>query len=61
MNIPDDDQFTRRTAKPQDNILSLVNMVLTTTWHTFICRFHQQADAIAIRGQISSTTAEIYI
>ena len=30
-----DDQFTRKTAMPQDKFFYLVNLVLTTTWYTF--------------------------
>ena len=30
-----DDQFTRKTAKPQDKFLDLDHLVLTTTWYTF--------------------------
>ena len=30
-----DDQFTRKTAIPQDKFFDLVNLVLTTTWYTF--------------------------
>ena len=34
------DQFTRKTAIPQDNFLDLVHLVLTTTWHTFNSQFY---------------------
>ena len=30
-----DDQFTRKTAMPQDKFFYLVNLVLTITWYTF--------------------------
>ena len=30
--INNDDQFTRKTAIPQDEFLDLVHLVLTTTW-----------------------------
>ena len=56
-----DDQFTRKTATPQDKFLDLVHLVLTTTWHTFNSQFYQQTDGIAVRGPASSTTAEIYM
>ena len=53
------DQFTRKTAIPQDKFLDLVNLVLTTTWYTFNSQFYQQTDGIAMGGPASSTTAEI--
>ena len=33
------DQFTRKTAIPQDKFLDLVHLVLTTTWYTFNYQF----------------------
>ena len=30
-----DNQYTRKTAIPEDKFLDLVNLVLATTWHTF--------------------------
>ena len=33
--VNNDDQFSRKTAIPQDKFLDLVNLVLTTTWHIF--------------------------
>ena len=36
------DQFTKKTAIPQDNLLDLVNLVLTTIWCTFGSKFCQQ-------------------
>ena len=33
--VNNDDQFTRKTAMPQDKFLDLVHLVLTTTWYTF--------------------------
>ena len=44
-----DDQFISKTTITRNNILGLVNLVLTTTWYTFSCQFHQQTDAITIR------------
>ena len=32
--VNNDDQFTRKTAIPQNKFLDLVNLVLTTTWYT---------------------------
>ena len=33
--VNNDDQFTRKTAIPQDKLLDLVNLVLRTTRYTF--------------------------
>ena len=33
--VNDNDQLTRKTARPKDKILDLFNRVLTTTWYTF--------------------------
>ena len=59
--VNSDDQFTRKTAIPQDKFLDLVNLVLTTTWYTFIFQFYQQSDGVAMGGAASSTTAEMYM
>ena len=59
--VNNDDQFTRKTAIPQDKFLDLVHLVLTTTWYTFNSQFYQQTDGVAMGGPASSTTAEIYI
>ena len=32
--VNNDDQFTRKTAIPQDKFLDLIHLVLTTTWYT---------------------------
>ena len=37
--VNNDDQFTRKTAIPQDNFLDLVHLVLTTTWYTLNSQF----------------------
>ena len=37
--VNNDDQFTRKTAIPQNKFLDLVHLVLTTTWYTFILSF----------------------
>ena len=55
-----DDQFTRKTAIPQDKFLDLVHLVLATTWYNFNSQFCQQTDGVAMGGPVSSTTAEIY-
>ena len=55
------DQFTRKTAIPQENFLDLVYLVLTTIWCTFDSQFYQQTDVVAMEGPTSSTTPEIYI
>ena len=54
-----DDQFTTKTATPQDEFLDLASLVLTTTWYTFNSQFYQ-TDVVAMEGPASSTTAEIY-
>ena len=59
--VNNDDQFTRKTAIPQDKFLDLVHLVLTTTWYTFNSQFYQQTDGVAMVGLASSTTAEIYM
>ena len=56
-----DDQFTRKTAIPQDKLLDLVHLVLTTTWYTFNSQFYQQTDSLVMGGPASSTIAEIYM
>ena len=56
-----DDQFTRKTAIPQDKFLDLVHLVLTTTWYAFNSQFYQQTDGVAMGSPSSSTTAEIYM
>ena len=33
--VNNDDQFSRKTAIPQDKFLDLVHLVLKTTWYTF--------------------------
>ena len=59
--VNNDDQFTRKTAIPQDKFLDLVHLVLTITWYTFNSQFYQQTDGAAMGGLASSTTAEVYI
>ena len=54
-------QFTRKTAIPQDKFLDLVNLVLTTAWYTFNSRFYQQTVGVAKGGPASSINAEIYV
>ena len=55
--VNNDDQFTRKTAIPQDKFLDLVHLVLTTTWYN--SQFYQETDGVAMGGPASSTTAEI--
>ena len=56
------DQFTRKTAIPQDLVPhDLVNVVLTTTLYTINSQFYQQTDGDAMGGPASSATAEIYM
>ena len=59
--VHSDDQFSRKTAIPQDKFFDLVNLVLTTTWYTFNFQFYQQTDGVAMGGTASSTTAETYM
>ena len=59
--VNNDDQFTMKTAIPQDKFLDLVNLVLTTTWYTFNSQFYQQTYGVAMGGPAYSTTAEIYM
>ena len=59
--VNNDDQFTRKTAIPQDKLLYLINLVLTTTWYTFNYLFYQQTDGVALRSPASSITAETYM
>ena len=59
--VNNDDQFTRKTAIPQDKFLDLVHLVLTTTWYTFNSQFYQQTDGVAMGGPASSITAGIYM
>ena len=54
-------QFTRKTAIPQDKFLGLVDLVLTTNWYIFNSTFYQQTDDVALGSTPSSTTAEIYM
>ena len=58
--VNNDDQFTKKTAIPQDKFLDLVHLVLTTTWYTFHSQFNQQTDGVVMGGPASSTTREIY-
>ena len=59
--VNNDDQFTRKTAIPQEKFLDLVNLVLTTTWYTFNSQFYQQTNGVAMVCPASSITAEIYM
>ena len=38
--VNNDDQFTRKTATPQDKFLDLIHSVLATTWYTFNSQFY---------------------
>ena len=44
--VNNDDQFTRKTAIPQDKFLDLVHLVLTTTWYTLILQFTNKLMAL---------------
>ena len=39
--VNNDDEFTRKTAIPQDKFLGLVHLVLTTTWYTCNSQFYR--------------------
>ena len=53
-----DDQFTKKTAIPQDKFLDLINLVLTNTWYTLNSQFYQQTDGVAVGGPASSSSSE---
>ena len=57
--VNNDNQFTGKTAVPQDKFLDVVSLVLTTTGYTFNSQFYQQIHGVAMGGRASSTTAEI--
>ena len=59
--VNNDDQFTRKTTITQEKFLDQVDLVLTTTWHTYNSQFYQQTYAITMGGPASSTTTEIYL
>ena len=59
--VNNDDQFTRKTAIPQDKFLDLAHLVLTATRYIFNYQFYQQTDGVAMECPASSTTAEIYM
>ena len=46
--VNNEDQFTKKTAIPQDKFLDLANLVLKTTWYTFNFWFYQQTDGVAM-------------
>ena len=46
---------------PQENLLDLINLVLTTTWYTFNSHFYHQNDDIAMVRPVSSNTGEMYM
>ena len=56
--VINDNQFTRKTAIPQDKFLDLVNLVLIATWYTFNSKFYQQTDGVTM-GRPGSSTTEI--
>ena len=59
--VNNDDQFTRKTAIPQDKFLDLVNLVLAITWYNFNSQFYHETYSVAMGGPVSSTTAEIHM
>ena len=44
--VNNDDQFTRKTAIPQDKFFDLVNLVLTTIWTVLILSFTNKLIAL---------------
>ena len=44
--VNNDDQFTRKTAIPQDKFFDLVNLVLTTIWTVLILSFANKLIAL---------------
>ena len=44
--VNNDDQFTRKTAIPQDKFFDLVNLVLTTIWTVLILGFTNKLIAL---------------
>ena len=49
--FPNDDQFTMKTAVPQNKFLDLVNLVLKSTWHTFNSQFINKLMVLQRKGQ----------
>ena len=49
--VNNDDQFTRKTAIPQEKFLDLVHLVLTTNWYTFNSQFYQQTETQHLQAQ----------
>ena len=59
--VHNDDQFTKKTAIPQEKFLDLINLALRATWYTFNFQFYQKTDDVAMGGPASSTTVDIYM
>ena len=49
--VNNDNQFTRKTAIPQDKFLDLVHLVLTTTWYILILSFTNKLMALPWEAQ----------
>ena len=49
--VNNDDQFTRKTAIPQDKFLDLVHLVLTTTWLGPLLSFTNKLMALSWEAQ----------
>ena len=58
--VNNDDQFTRKTAIPQNKFLDLVHLVLTTTWYTFILSFTNKLIAFLGRSSIYNHSRNLY-
>ena len=59
--ISNNDQFTTKTAIPQEKFLDLVHLVLTTTWYTFNSQYYQKTGGVAKGGPASSIISERYM
>ena len=58
--VNNNDQFTGKTVIPQDSLLDLVNLVLTTTCCCSSFKFYKQTDGAVMEWPDSSSTAETY-
>ena len=59
--VNNNDQFTRKSAIPQETFLHLLNLAFITTWYTFNSQFFQQIHGVPMGVPASSTTAETYM
>ena len=59
--VDNDNQCTRKSIIPQEKLLDLVNLGLTTTWYAFNSQFYQQTDGVAMGGPAYLSTEEYYM